>query len=172
MSEEQRWRLWIGFVAGSMTAGLAGFFVAVATGSRTAVVLAIGWIALAFAVMVVVSLRARRHPDVLVPPHLHGIDVGRRRLVTEAVKHGGPVADRRLAPVAVAHARNHQIAMGLYLASASIGLYLRFASLSDGPANAVVDLLGIGFWLVTGAFAARHLVRARRAAAANTAQHG
>lgn len=96
----------------------------------------------------------------------------RRRLVTEAVIDGAPVADRRLAPVAVAHARNHQVAMGFYLASASIGLYLRLASLSDRPGNPVVDLLGIGFWLVTGAVAARHLVRARRAAAANTAQHG
>lgn len=164
MTEGQRWRLWVGFVVGSTVAGFAGASVAAIAGSRAGVFVAVGFVALSFVVVVGASAAARRRPGLLVPPHLQGIDAERRRMVAEAVRTGARVQDPQAADVAVAHARSQQTAMALYLASAAIGFYLRASSLLDHPANPLVDLLGIGFWLGTGALAVRVLVRARRAA--------
>ena len=167
MTERQRWRLWVGFVVGSMVAGFTGASVAALAGSRAGVFAAMGFVALSFAVMVGVAVAAPRRPGLLVPPYLQGVDAEHRRLASEAVRTGARVPDGRAAAVAVAHARSQQTAMALYLASAAIGLSFRVSSLLDHPANEFVDLLGMAFWLVTGALAARALVRARRAAEAN-----
>ena len=167
MTERQRWRLWVGFIVGSMVAGFAGASGAAVAGSRPGLRIAIGFVALAFLVMVAVSLTALRRPGLLLPPHLEGVEVERRRRVSDAVRAGASVPDSRDAEVAVAHARRQQTAMAFYLASAAIGLYLRLSSLSDHPANRFVDVLGAAFWLATGAFAIGAFLRARRAAAAN-----
>jgi hypothetical protein len=170
VTEQQRWRLWIGFVGGSMVAGFTGATVAAAAGSRPGVFVAMAFVALAFVAMVAVSLIARRRPGLLVPPHLQGMGVEQRRLVSESVRRGARVPDGRGAEVAVVHARHQQTAMAMLIASAAVGLSLRVASLSDHPTNWYVDLLGVGFWLLTGTFAVRFLLRARKAAEANASR--
>jgi hypothetical protein len=115
------------------------------------------------------AVLAQRRGD--VPPHLQGLEVDQRRLVTATVNSGARCPDPRLAGAVVAHARLAQRPMAALLLSALIGAGLRASSLPSARAGErIVDVVGLLFFVFIGAMAVRNLVRARRAATLNAGE--
>jgi hypothetical protein len=171
MTEKDRWQLWIGFIVVSVIVGLAGALVAVASLSRTGILVDLGFMAAVAVVAVVVKLRARRHPGLLVPPPLQGLDPDSRALVSRAVHTGGRADRPDLAPAVVVQARRKQLATMLLVAVGVLIVAVRAASLASGESGAqvMIDVLLVIGSLLAVAALVPSLLRARRAMSANSA---
>ena len=169
MSEADRWRLWIGFIVVSAIVGLAGLAVAVASLSRTAVLVDLVLTGLVVAVMLGVLWHAHRRPGLLVPPSMQGLDPDSRRLVSRAVTAGAPADRPELARAVVRQARRKESVQGLLVALWVVLLAVRGLALSAGDSGerAAFDLLVILGSALALAASVPPLLRARRAVSAN-----
>jgi hypothetical protein len=102
------------------------------------------------------------------------LDPGERRLVAAALRSGQPLADPRLAQIAVEVARRTAKAAWLMLAASALNLVLRVALLvgEGGGTALMLGLLSVGLAVALVAYAIYLRKRARRAEAANLEVHG
>ncbi len=169
MTESDRWQLWVGFIVVSLIVGVCGAVVALASLSRTGLLLDLAFMALVLVVIVVVSARARRHPGLLVPPLLQGLDPESRRLVSSAVNTGGRTDRPELARAVVTGARRKELATALLLAVWAVVVCLRVMALAAGESRgtAVIDVMVILGSVLAAAACVPSFLRARRAVSVN-----
>ena len=168
MTEQQRWRSWTRSIGASLIAGVALTMVALALRSRALMLASIAVMALTGVTVFGVTLYARRRPDLLVPPHMQGMDPDGRRLVTTATEAGVRADDPRLAATVVAHARRQLTGMAFLILSGALPVGGRIADLtSQGTDSTPFDVLVIAFWLVAAGAIAHRILRLRRAIVAN-----
>lgn len=172
MTVRDRWQLWVGFIVVSWMLIIAGGFVALASLSRTGLLVDAAFMALVVVVITVVSLRARRQPGLLVPPPLQGLDPDSLQLVSRAVHTGGRAERPDLAGAVVTQARRKRTSTLLLLAVWALIVCARALALAGGDsgASAAVDVLFIVGSLLAAAACVPPYRRARRAMAANGAR--
>jgi hypothetical protein len=174
MTEKDRWQLWVGFIVVSVIVGVTGGVVALASLSRTGLLLDLAFIVAVAVVMMVVQIGARRRPGLLVPPSLQGLDPDSRVMVSRAVHTGGRADRPELARAVVTQARRKQTATALFLAVWALVVLARVAALASGEsggAKAIDGLVIVGS-LLAAAASVPSFLRARRAMAANDLHPG
>jgi hypothetical protein len=169
VTERDRWQLWVGFIVVSMIVGLAGLFVALASLSRIGLLVDLAFLAVVAIVIVVVSLRARRQPGMLVPPSLQGLDPDSRALVSRAVSTGRRADRPELARAVVNQARRRQTSRVLLLAAWVLIVCVRVLALAGGESgtSAAIDVMVILGSLLAAVATVPSFMRARRAMSAN-----
>ncbi|HEX3623107.1 MAG TPA: hypothetical protein VHT97_12405 [Acidimicrobiales bacterium] len=170
MTEKDRWQLWVGFIVVSVMLGFAGALVALASLSRTGLLVDLGFMGVVLLAIVAVSLRARRRPGLLVPPSMQGLDPDSRQLVSHAVSTGGRAERPELARAVVQQARRKQTVTVLFVVVWVVVVCLRVTSVAGGESGAgtAIDLMVILGSVLAASASVPSLLRARRAMAANT----